>query len=175
MSWESRDGVGRFGVRAGVNMGLGVFVSLEDDEESRHCDWKRLFSSSEDPSSVSTFSLSLFEGLVVPGRQSPEYSTRCMSSSNSELLSSEAVWYVSLAGRLKRKPPNGLLSPSETELERIEETPQDSESTSSSDPALEQRPTHFVSGQSRFIPESGSDQTHRLGKYRNTYSRHLLY
>lgn len=34
MSRGSWGGLGRLGVRAGVKIGLGVFVSLEEDEES---------------------------------------------------------------------------------------------------------------------------------------------
>lgn len=38
LSLRSWGGLGRLGVRAGVRMGLGVFGSLEEDEESILCD-----------------------------------------------------------------------------------------------------------------------------------------
>lgn len=53
VSCASWDGVGRFGVR----IGLGVLASLEEDEELRRCKRNRLFSSSEQLSSMSALSL----------------------------------------------------------------------------------------------------------------------
>lgn len=97
LSFGSWGGLGRLGVRAGVRMGLGVLGSLEDDEESSLCDWNRLLSSSEVQSSNLTVrpSSSFLHPASVPSDGSSRLklgrSVRCMSSSNRELLSSEAV------------------------------------------------------------------------------------
>lgn len=96
LSLRSWGGLGRFGVRAGVRMGLGVLASPEEDEESSLWDWKRLLSSSEEQSSSLALCASSPPSLQPPGVPSedarkPGRSARSMSSSNRELLSSEAV------------------------------------------------------------------------------------